>query len=83
MQKYNLKLIKDDTDYVSSFVNGVEYKISKKEDNDLIMRYEYLQKKYNINKKYLFDLPLPKVLIYGFIFINHQIMIFIVILYFI
>ena len=36
MQKYNLKLIKDDTDYVSSFVNGVEYKISKKEDNDLI-----------------------------------------------
>ena len=33
--KPNIKLIRDDTDYVSSFVNGVEYKISKKEDNDL------------------------------------------------
>ena len=65
MQKYNLKLIRDDTDYVSSFVNGVEYKISKKEDNDLIMRSEYLQKKYNINKKYLFEIPLPKVFVYN------------------
>ena len=27
--KPNIKLIRDDTDYVSSFVNGVEYKISK------------------------------------------------------
>ena len=25
--KPNIKLIRDDTDYVSSFVNGVEYKI--------------------------------------------------------
>ena len=63
--KPNIKLIRDDTDYVSSFVNGVEYKISKKEDNDLIMRSEYLQKKYNINKKYLFEISLPKVFVYN------------------
>ena len=50
--KPNIKLIRDDTDYVSSFVNGVEYKIPKKLDNDLIRRSENFLILCSINRKY-------------------------------
>ena len=65
MQKYNLKLIRDDINYVSSFVGDREFKISKRKDDYLIMMSEHLQKKYNINKKYLFKVPLPRLFIYN------------------
>ena len=67
MQKYNLKLIRDDTDYVSSFVNGIEYKISKILDKDLIEKSENFLKLCSINREYhiIKKLRYPRPFIYN------------------
>ena len=67
MQKYNLKLIRDDTNYVSSFVNGVEYKISKILDRKLIIKSKQLDKKCSINREYYLggQLQYPRIFIYN------------------
>ena len=64
--KPNIKLIRDDTDYVSSFVNGVEYKIPKKLDNDLIRRSENFLKLCSINRKNYINkkLKYPRTFVY-------------------
>ena len=63
----NIKLIKDDIDYVSSFVGDREFKIPKILDSELIIKSKHLNKKCSINREYYLvkKLGYPKTFIYN------------------